>query len=40
MWASNTPGNAGAYLDAQNDGNVVIDSASGSALWSTGTAGK
>jgi hypothetical protein len=24
----------------QNDGNVVIYSASGSALWSTGTAGK
>ena len=40
VWASNTAGNAGAYLDVQNDGNVVINSASGSVLWSTGTAGK
>jgi hypothetical protein len=40
LWASNTAGNAGAYLEVQNDGNVVIYSASGAALWSTGTAGK
>jgi hypothetical protein len=40
VWASGTPGNSGAYLQVQNDGNVVIYSASGSVLWSTGTAGK
>jgi hypothetical protein len=39
VWASNTAGDAGAYLDVQNDGNVVIYGASGTALWSTGTTG-
>ena len=40
LWASNTAGNSGAYLQVQNDGNVVVYSASGAVLWSTGTAGK
>ena len=40
LWPSGTVGNAGAYLDVQNDGNVVIYSASGAALWASGTNGK
>ncbi len=39
-WASGTAGNDGADLVVQNDGNVVIHSASGAALWATGTSGK
>lgn len=34
-WASGTTGNPGAYLSVQNDGNMVVYSSSGSALWST-----
>lgn len=33
-WATNTNGNPGAYLNMQNDGNIVIYSASDSPLWS------
>jgi hypothetical protein len=40
VWASGTAGNDGASLAVQNDGNVVIYSASGAALWATGTNGK
>jgi hypothetical protein len=39
LWASNTAGNNGATLSVQDDGNVVIYSTSGAALWSTGAAG-
>jgi hypothetical protein len=38
--STRTTGNNGAHLQVQNDGNVVIYSATGTALWSTGTAGK
>ena len=40
VWASGTVGNDGASLVVHNDGNVVIYSASGAALWATGTNGK
>ena len=40
LWASGTAGNAGAELVVQNDGNVVVYSAAGAALWATGTNGK
>jgi hypothetical protein len=39
LWASNTQGNAGAVLNVQNDGNVVIAGKNNSVLWSTGTTG-
>jgi hypothetical protein len=37
IWASNTSGNPGAHLLAQNDGNVVIYRPDGHALWATNT---
>lgn len=37
IWASNTVGNAGAYLQVQDDRNVVIYAANGQALWATNT---
>jgi pseudomonalisin len=39
IWQSKTSGNAGATLHVQKDGNVVIYSKSGKALWSTHTSG-
>ena len=39
VWASNTMG-TGAYVTHQTDGNVVVYSASGSAMWDTGTHGQ
>ena len=39
-WASNTQNNPGAYVTHQTDGNVVVYSASGSAMWDTGTHGQ
>jgi hypothetical protein len=38
VWSSGTSGNPGAQAVLQNDGNFVIYSASGRALWNTGTA--
>ena len=32
VWDSGTSGNDGAYLTMQNDGNVVISAAAGTAL--------
>ena len=40
LWASNTAGTAADEAIMQNDGNVVVYSASGAALWATGTNGK
>ncbi|HSZ43405.1 MAG TPA: hypothetical protein VK817_25865 [Trebonia sp.] len=40
VWSAGTADNDGADLVVQNDGNVVIYSSSGTALWSTGTNGK
>ncbi|HRI71516.1 MAG TPA: hypothetical protein PK156_45090, partial [Polyangium sp.] len=37
VWASGTDGHPGAYLIMQDDGNVVIYSTEGRALWSTNT---
>lgn len=37
IWASNTSGNAGAYLGMQSDGNIVIYATDGHPVWSTGT---
>lgn len=34
VWATNTDGNPGAYLNVQGDGNMVIYSAGGAVLWS------
>ena len=34
VWSTNTAGNPGAYLNVQDDGNVVIYSASNAVLWS------
>lgn len=39
IWSTGTGGNSGAWLGVQSDGNVVLYSASGSALWSTGALG-
>lgn len=39
IWQSKTGGNAGATLHVQKDGNVVLYSKSGEALWSTHTSG-
>jgi hypothetical protein len=39
LWCSHTSGNPGDTLHVQKDGNVVIYSSKGKALWSTGTAG-
>ncbi len=42
-WASNTPGNPGAFLNMQDDGNVVVYRAgstsqtANNALWATNT---
>jgi beta-glucanase (GH16 family) len=33
LWASNTSGNPGAYLVLGDDGDLVVDSASGEPLW-------
>jgi hypothetical protein len=32
-WATNTDGHSGAYLSLQNDGNLVIYTASGAPIW-------
>jgi len=37
VWASDTVGHPGAYLDFQRDGNVVVYDQSGPALWATAT---
>jgi len=34
LWATNTPGNDGAVLHLQGDGNIVVVSASNAVLWS------
>jgi len=34
VWSTNTAGNPGAYLNVQDDGNMVIYSASNAVLWS------
>jgi hypothetical protein len=34
-WATNTEGNSGAYLNVQNDANVVVYSSSNVPLWGT-----
>jgi hypothetical protein len=34
VWSTNTAGNPGAYLNLQDDGNMVIYSASNTVLWS------
>ncbi|MGK5674309.1 LamG-like jellyroll fold domain-containing protein [Micromonospora sp. URMC 106] len=39
VWASNTQGNPGAFVQMQTDGNLVIYRADGAALWSTRTHG-
>jgi hypothetical protein len=41
LWASNTAGNPGAYLDMQTDGNLVVYKPGNprKALWSSTTAG-
>ncbi|QKW22784.1 hypothetical protein HUT16_30135 [Kitasatospora sp. NA04385] len=39
-WATGTNGYYGAHATYQNDGNFVLYSSGGSALWSTGTQGK
>jgi hypothetical protein len=39
IWSTHTSGNSGAYLAVQGDGNVVLYSASGTALWYTGAHG-
>jgi hypothetical protein len=33
LWASSTSGNPGAYLVLGDDGDLVVDSASGEPLW-------
>jgi hypothetical protein len=33
LWASGTSGNSGAYTVLGDDGNLVIDSAAGTSLW-------
>jgi hypothetical protein len=41
LWASNTSGNPGAYLDMQTDGNLVIYTGNPRrSIWSSHTAGK
>ena len=40
VWATGTQGNNGAFLVVRNDGNMVVESASGHVLWATGTTGK
>jgi hypothetical protein len=40
IWSAGTKGNPGAYLDIQDDGNVVIYTSARKALWSTNTARK
>jgi hypothetical protein len=37
LWASNTPGNPGAYVALQNDGNLVVYSSSNRPLWASNT---
>lgn len=37
VWASNTDGNPGSRLVAQDDGNVVIYRPDGTPAWDTGT---
>ncbi|MBV8884893.1 MAG: hypothetical protein JO235_12985 [Chroococcidiopsidaceae cyanobacterium CP_BM_RX_35] len=37
IWASGTAGNPGAFLQVQDDGNVVIYSSMGQPLWTTST---
>lgn len=39
IWSTGTGGNSGAWLGVQSDGNVVLYSASGTALWDTGGLG-
>jgi hypothetical protein len=39
VWASNTQGNPGAFVQMQTDGNLVVYRADGAALWSTRTHG-
>ena len=39
LWASDTAGNPGAYLDMQIDGNLVIYKPNRAVLWASNTAG-
>jgi hypothetical protein len=39
LWATNTVGRGGKYLQMQTDGNLVLRSASGAALWTNGRSG-
>jgi hypothetical protein len=39
VWNSGTNGNPGAYLDMQDDGNLVVYSVGGTSLWASDTAG-
>lgn len=40
VWAANTYDKGGTKLIVQNDGNVVLYTAGGTAVWNTGTSGK